>query len=633
MKTMIVTTPIRPVPTDFPPLGSLSIVSYLTRNGVDDVEFYHIDANRPDFDEAVAHIVGKNPGVLGISAVVSTAYEYSKSLSAAVKAQLPDTLIVLGGNLAASAEIILRNTGVDICVTGEGERVMRDIVARAEKTQKLDDFQDIPGLMFVGSSGELINTGYPKALDKTEIYDIDWQVLADATDIHTYVTEFSSDGTAGGTNKFGFARDPRTLEAHRQGKRFMIVPGAKGCVARCTFCHRWEKGIRYIPPDIIIERLQALIDTYNIGFITIADENFGADRRWLKEFCRLLKPLDVLWIVGGMRVNCITPEQIAMMKDAGCVVIQYGMETGSPRMLEVMEKRTTVEDNENAMRWTIGAGLFSVVQLVIGMPGENAETIGETIEFCKTALTIDPKQNPNDLSINYAQALPGTPLYEFARHHNLIGRSSSEEEDYLLRISDKDAHDEYATLNFTDAPILEQQSWRPRITIETNHAYVQAYGLNHYKHILLNDVRFFTRKREDSGYFANPKRLVDSSLVSDRINDSSQHFELESDDVQLPSIASLLRRGQWGLAVICHPVAFYRLRGLLPLFVTAKTLRRQGLGIAARNLFDYLAWRLRSARSGQVFPHDYKSLRRIVDTDLGAVPGDLAEMAPLRKGR
>ncbi len=630
MKVMFVTTPIRPIPTDMPPIGSLSIISYLNRHGIDDVEFYHIDGNRPDFDDAVAHIVSKNPDVLGISAVVSTAYEYSKNLSTAVKAQLPDTLIVLGGNLAASAEIVLRCTGVDLCVIGEGEWVMREIVVRAEKTRNLDAFKDVPGLMFVGGSGELVNTGYPPALDKTEIYDIDWQILADAADMENYVTEVTSDDAWTGGR---FAHDPRAREAHRQGRRFMMVPGAKGCVARCTFCHRWDRGIRYIPPAIIVERLRALIDKYNVGFIFCADENFGTDRKWLKEFCERIKPLDILWLVGGMRVNCITREQIAMMKDAGCAGILYGMETGSPRMLEIMEKRTTVEDNVNAMRWTTEAGLLSVVQLVIGMPGENAETIGETIEFCKTALTISPKQNPNSLSINYAQALPGTPLYEYARHHGLIGRTLSDEEAYLLRISDKDAHDEYATLNFTDSPILEQQSWRPRITIEANHAYVTKYGLDHYHQVLLNDVRFFKRKRRDSGYFAEPKRLVDTSLTADRMNTASQQYELETNEAKLPSLLSLLRSGQSGLAMICYPVIFYRLRKLLALMVIAKTLRQGTPGTAIKNLVDYLVWRLRHARKRSNFMHQYKSLRRIVDKDLETIPGDLANMAPLRKGR
>ncbi len=131
MKTLIVTTPIRPSPTDFPPLGSLSLVDYLRRHGVADIEFYNIDANRPEYEAVLAHIRKVKPGVLGISAVVSTAYAYTKRLSQDVKAALPETLIVVGGNLAASAEILLRMTGTDLCVLGEGEKVFLNVVRRA----------------------------------------------------------------------------------------------------------------------------------------------------------------------------------------------------------------------------------------------------------------------------------------------------------------------------------------------------------------------------------------------------------------------------------------------------------------------------------------------------------------------
>ncbi len=68
------------------------------------------------------------------------------------------------------------------------------------------------------------------------------------------------------------------------------------------------------------------------------------------------------------------------------------------------------------------------------MPGETPETVQETADFCKYALTLSPTQNPNDLSINYAQALPGTPMYEYARHKGLIGQDLDGEEEYLLKI-------------------------------------------------------------------------------------------------------------------------------------------------------------------------------------------------------
>src|SRR4051812_1539110 len=104
-KIIIVTTPIRPIPTDFTPLGSLAIITRLRRAGFTDTHFYNIDLLRPSFDEVIAHLKKEQPDILGISAVVSTAYLYSKRLSLAIKEILPNCTIILGGNMGASAEI------------------------------------------------------------------------------------------------------------------------------------------------------------------------------------------------------------------------------------------------------------------------------------------------------------------------------------------------------------------------------------------------------------------------------------------------------------------------------------------------------------------------------------------------
>ena len=79
------------------------------------------------------------------------------------------------------------------------------------------------------------------------------------------------------------------------------VVSAKGCVARCTFCHRWDRGYRHWPVDSIMDNISYLMERYNVGFINFGDENFGSDRKKLDEFIQRVKPLDLLWHVGGVR--------------------------------------------------------------------------------------------------------------------------------------------------------------------------------------------------------------------------------------------------------------------------------------------------------------------------------------------
>ena len=618
MKIMIATTPIRPKPTYFPPIGSLSIINYLRKHGIGDVEFYNIDANRPSHEDVLAHIRDAKPDVFAISAVVSTAYAYTKKLADDVKVMLPGALIVTGGNLAASAEVLLRRTGADLCVLGEGEKVLCNIIKRAETTRLATDFADIPGLMLLGKDGELINTGYEAALGKDEVYDIDWDDLEASTDINIFIHKlFDEDGRVTHPT---FAADARVHEPHRRDKRFAILADGKGCVSRCTFCHRWDKGMRYVPIEIYLKRLDELIDRYDVGFLEPALENFGTDKRWLKAFCEEIKKRDILWATGAVRTKSVTPEVIAMMRDAGCVAISYGMETGSARMLEVMEKKTSIDDNYNAQKWTTEAGFETVVQLVLGMPGESPETIRETIEFCKYSFTLNPDLNPNNLSINYAQALPGTPLYEYARHKGLVGGGIDGEEAYLLQISDRDAHDEIGTLNFTDYPDLLFQSWRPRITIEVNNAYIEKFGIEQYHRVLrghfLPQTAPPARNVEDDGYHANPRRLIKTIPRRDA-----------------PSLFALLVRKRFGQAMISYPVFFHRLRHFLVLMVLFKNLARLPLSYNFSLIGEYLAYKLKPKKMREPSIINYKSLRKVVRDDMGDLAGDTPEMMPLRRGR
>lgn len=626
MKTVLVTTPIRPKPTVTPPFGVLAILQYLRKNGVEDVEFYHIDGIRPSYEDVLAYFREKKPSVVGISSVVSTAYAYTKRLAQTIKRMHPDTLIVVGGNLAASAEVLLRRAGVDICVTGEGEQTFLEIVRRAETTRVPADFGDIAGIAYLDGSGRLRTSCYAESLPADQVFDIRWEDLSAAADIGIYIY----DPLIPGEEEYWLRDDPRARDPHRRGRKLATLRCSKGCVARCTFCHRWDKGIRYIPVDILVERVKELIDKYNVGFIAVGDENFGTDRRWLAEFCSKIKPLDILWRVAGMRVNCVSPEIIAMMRDAGCVTIMYGMETGSERIIKIMEKKVRIQDNYDALAWTIDAGLYTVVQLVVGMPGETRETIDETIAFCKFALTRARRQNPNDLSINYAQALPGTPLYEFARAHRMIGSGIDGEEAYLLRISDKDAHDEVTTLNFTDASDLECQTWRTRIQIETNYHYVRTFGLSHFHRVLLNDSNFFRRPRRESGFFANPKRLVDRSIAVDTINEDREIIDLDV-AARLPSLWSLLANGNLGMAVICYPVLFYRLRGILGTMVLIRAAVRNGPLYALGLLLRHWRHAFNGVRRKRMV-ESYRSLRKIVNEDNVGGEND-PTMAVLRQGR
>ena len=115
---------------------------------------------------------------------------------------------------------------------------------------------------------------------------------------------------------------------------------------------------------------------------------------------------DITWGCAG-RVNLMTEDLIAEMADSGCTLIGYGIESGSQRMLDVMKKGVTVKQAKDALRWTIKHLGWADTSFMIGAPGENRETIQETIDFCKE-LGLNPAV------IFFTTPYPGTELYRLA---------------------------------------------------------------------------------------------------------------------------------------------------------------------------------------------------------------------------
>jgi radical SAM superfamily enzyme YgiQ (UPF0313 family) len=298
------------------------------------------------------------------------------------------------------------------------------------------------------------------------------------------------------------------------------------------------------------------------------------------------------------------------MKEAGCVALFYGMETGSQRILEVMEKNLSLEHNLNAVTCTQQAGLFTIYQLILGMPGENAETIRETTEFFKKATEIMPEPPINRLSINYIQALPGTAAYEYARHKGLIAKSLLGEEGYLELISDLNAADDSKFLNYTDSDYLTVQSWRRSIVLECTANYRIKNNLP--KPTLAQIYRHMIWSRINPAAYALEKSKTEVGLDYNR----GGYFNL-----------------QRGLSYDIVSSYFYPVRApIMWAHLLLREYQRLGWRKFLSRVRENLAFRLRGP-SHDAYA-DYRSLRKVVET---IAPAPLtkteAAMAPMRAGR
>lgn len=442
-----------------------------------EVDFIDL-ANAPlSFEELRDRLAQAPPHIFGFSAILTHAYAYLKDLSSRLKEHFPGVVQVLGGQMSVMANILLQRTKIDFCVTGESEPAFSGLISRlAEAGFDLSDprrFSDIKGLAFM-SGGIPFFTGYAEP-GKNGLLQMNYGRMAEFTGIEFFpkVTDGPYKNWINRHEIGGFYGMFFPENVH---KRLANVVSCKGCVGRCSFCHRFFRGHSTLAPLSVIAHIEELIRTRDIGLIQFQDEHFGADKRKTAELVAYLRSRRLNWTVGGTRTDTISESTIREWKEAGCVLISFGIESCSRKMLDVMEKRTTVAQNLEALNGAFRNGVHTTVLLLIGMPGETEETIGETIRNLALAIP-DDIDTPYEICINYFQAVPGTPGYEYARNVGLIGRSLDDEERYIENLYGVNANDIRHYLNFTDYEKEEVVYWKNYVFLELIVAYMKKHGL------------------------------------------------------------------------------------------------------------------------------------------------------------
>ncbi len=395
----------------FFPLGLGYIAKVLTDNAYP-TEIFDIWAHQLTKNEVVDKISKSKFDVVGISAL-SSQYRYVIWLVEQIRKYHQNATIVLGGALATlSPEIVLSNTAVDICVIGEGEQTFIHLL------ENLNDFSKINGITYK-KNGEIIknpNQPYIKNLDSlkfpawdlfpTEIY------IKNSYLISTY---------------------------YNLNIGVMNIVCGRGCPWNCYFCSKTFYGTRLRSIDNIISEVKELVDRYKINGIFFNDELLAVNKERIYDLCEQIEPLNLKWQCQA-RVNIVDYNLLKRLKSAGCVSIGYGIESGSQKILNNMNKKVTVKQAENAIKETYRAGLFPIIQMMYGYVGESSTTLQETIAFFNRSKAFYFG------NFFITTPLPGTQLYDSCLKNNII----KDEEKYLSNLSSGYHGDRYPLVNLTN---------------------------------------------------------------------------------------------------------------------------------------------------------------------------------------
>ncbi len=386
-----------------------------------------------------------NPDVVGISAF-STQFNAVRQLSALLKKN-KDVPVVVGGPLATyQAELTLRTTDADICVIGDGELTVIDLL------NNLDALENVDGIAYAQEGKVVFNK------PRTSLVNLDDLPIPDFTffDMERYL------------------RQANVYAGKKKGIRTITFISSRGCPFSCNFCSKSSKYFRTMSPGNIFDTLSFLKREFGIEEVSFGDELFLSSKSKFRELGPLLKKLDIPW-GSQARVNIMDGEFLDMVKEAGCIGLGYGIESGSQKILDNMNKKTTVAQIESAMKETLKRNINVKVQIIFGYPGEDETTVQETIDLFKR---ID---HPGR-RFNVITPIPGSSLYDDCIQKGLI----KDEVQYLCDI-EKSFGIGKVLVNFTQWPDDEIY---PR-----KYAAEEAILSNYINNSWVRRARYFFRKR------------------------------------------------------------------------------------------------------------------------------------------
>lgn len=409
--------PIKGRPAHFP-AGLGLIAAYLKAEGYS-VDVLDNEVECLNKDNLSNFIKKSKCDIFGITAMAPQ-YSYVKGLSRMIK-ELKNKPVILGGPLATySHEAVLKNTDVDVCVVGEGEETIIDLL------KNMSNPENVAGIAYRENSDIKVTSARKFKYSRDDYPFPAYELF----NMDPYFKKQQVHYEGWGSN---------ILNKKLDGLKNIGIVAGIGCPYHCKFCSRSVTNSRLRSVDNIISEIKYLISKYNIDGVRFIDELLLINRKRTLELCEKIKLLNIIWS-GQARSNTLDDEIASVLKEAGCVGIGLGIETGSEGLLKAMNKQVTVENHRRAIKAAKNNNLAVQVQIMYGYPGENKDTIEETISFFKEVQL--PQRRFNILT-----PLPGSEVYRDCLDKKII----TDENKYLEEVSANEAGFAYkkALLNLT----------------------------------------------------------------------------------------------------------------------------------------------------------------------------------------
>ena len=360
----------------YPPLGLLYISSYLKSR---DFSVEVFDTTFRTKAQLLDHVEKSRPAIIALYCNMMTRVHV---LDLARRFKEMGLIVVVGGPepVNYAEEFLERN--VDIVVSGEGELTMGELIPHVHK-HGLNQLEDILGIAFRNDAGEVVhNAPRPKIKHLDELPFPD----REAIDIDEYLEAWR--------------------KHHGQGAVSLIT--ARGCPFKCNWCSHSVFGHshRRRSPENVIEEIAYIKERYNPDLLWFADDVFTINRKWFFQYAKLLKERNlVIPFETISREDRLDEEVIAELAAIKCYRIWVGAESGSQRILDLMQRQTDARRVREMILRLQAHGIQAGTFIMLGYEDEELSDLQATVDHLKAAL-------PDQLLTTVAYPIKGTGYYK-----------------------------------------------------------------------------------------------------------------------------------------------------------------------------------------------------------------------------
>lgn len=438
---------------------------------------YDLDPLKSAYDQ----IVGQTD-VLGVCTFEDN-FPFCRELMEKVREAEPDVPIICGGSLVTSVpHIFMEKTACDVAVISEGELTILELMESYAAGRWHLDLPKIKGICYRELDGKAKRTA-----PRGQMMDLD-SLPRMRLDLWPQ------------------AQSPMGLQPQ------IISSYSRGCKMDCSFCYRTTPQVRAKSPEKMDRDMAWLKSQYNIDFSFFVDLTFSSHRGQTIEICDVIKDHDIRWTCLTRCADMDVP-RINAMRDSGCDIILYGVESLGKDVLREARKGSSENLTVRAMHTTFDAGVRFGSLLIVGLPNENEESLGHMVEFAETYNHVT--------RVKYLSAMPGTTVYQQA----VASKTIRSEIDHLNWLSVEQALHEDEFLNVSGLPEQTCRDAYKRIYDSYQPGPVMEF--RHYP----ENFEYFHPQPDDglerSTSYSGPKWRSEWSSAAGPLTPNSDRFTLE----------------------------------------------------------------------------------------------------------